>query len=365
MKSFEIWNKKFSEQALVEFSQDESGIVWLKLKSLMRKEIVEKFLSEMKISAPNTINDAFKLLYQRYCSNQLLEKDIDSFISVYNKNELNSVEKIFKSVEADLYKIKSLAWGGDAKNSLDKQIVKYVKDTSSYDKIIEKIDKEISENVYNYTVSTWYNNWSTILTEYLFKKHKKVLSAVGKIKSVDFFIDNIPIDLKITYFPKEYLHKKRKEHGHKPELTELKSIAREFKIKLNGEKSKDIIEYMLVEHARDVNNVDMLNKINDIKNQNKEIIEEAMNNKIDLIKWLYENQGEMRFGSENRLFLILINMNDIENSWKLKRNFTLLNNNIKAYLDGFDSASFKSQMIDFNFLNKKYRAAADILFIFQ
>ena len=148
-------------------------------------------------------------------------------------------------------------------------------------------------------------------------------------------------------------------------MTELKSIAREFKIKLNGEKSKDIIEYMLVEHARDVNNVDMLNKINDIKNQNKEIIEEAMNNKIDLIKWLYENQGEMRFGSENRLFLILINMNDIENSWKLKRIFTLLNNNIKAYLDGFDSASFKSQMIDFNFLNKKYRAAADILFIFQ
>jgi len=43
-----------------------------------------------------------------------------------------------------------------------------------------------------------------------------------------------------------------------------------------------------------------------------------------LIKWLYENQGEMRFSSENRLFLVLIDTSDFSSSWKLKRNLDIL-----------------------------------------
>ncbi len=40
--------------------------------------------------------------------------------------------------------------------------------------------------------------------------------------------------------------------------------------------------------------------------------------RLELIVWLYENQGEMRFGAENRLYLILADSKDFTESWETK-----------------------------------------------
>jgi len=61
----------------------------------------------------------------------------------------------------------------------------------------------------------------------------------------------------------------------------------------------------------------------------QEVIEEPQR----LIKWLYEEQGERRFDAANRLFLVLIDKNNLEESWKMKRNLDLLKDKINSYLD--------------------------------
>jgi hypothetical protein len=45
-----------------------------------------------------------------------------------------------------------------------------------------------------------------------------------------------------------------------------------------------------------------------------------MQNPLELMKWLYEEQGLRRFDAANRFFIILIDSNNLEESWKLKRN---------------------------------------------
>ena len=100
----------------------------------------------------------------------------------------------------------SYEWGGDQNNSLDKYLIShYVKLINKYDELESK-HTAIQENAWKYVRTSWYNNWTSYLIESIFKHHPKVISAVGEIKSVDFFIDDIPVDLKVTYFPNQYMN---------------------------------------------------------------------------------------------------------------------------------------------------------------
>jgi len=53
-------------------------------------------------------------------------------------------------------------------------------------------------------------------------------------------------------------------------------------------------------------------------------LEQVLKNPKDLIVWLYENQGVCRFGADNRLFVVLASKTNLEESWKLKRDFDLV-----------------------------------------
>lgn len=63
------------------------------------------------------------------------------------------------------------------------------------------------------------------------------------------------------------------------------------------------------------------------------IVEDAKRSPKELIVWLYENQGEMRFDASNRFFLILVNSSNLSESWKLKRNIPFLKQEIDTHLD--------------------------------
>lgn len=364
MKTYEEWSKIFASQDLYQFNLCESGILWLKIKSLIRSEILDFMQQKLEFSLTSkTQAQKFKEIYNLVLDNKITQKQIDFVLSQYNKDEMNALEKDFGRIESELYKMDYFTWGGDSSNSLDKQIVSFVKDTYKYDEILHKLDNDIAQNVKNYTLSSWYNNWATILTEHIFKSHPKVISAVGKIKSVDFFIQNIPIDLKITYFPKEFLKAQRKIRGLKNELTLLKNIAKIYAFAFDKECKEDIIKYQITQQILDSNNKWAISQLNQIKKQNTEIIQATIANKHTLIKWLYENQGEMRFGSENRIFIVLIDLDDFAQAWKLKRNFKLLKPKILSYLDGFDREKFLKNIIEFEFNQKQYKALADIIFV--
>ena len=103
-----------------------------------------------------------------------------------------------------------------------------------------------------------------------------------------------------------------------------------------------------------------------LKNEKLEILKEVQDNPKSLATWLYENQGEMRFGSENRLFLVLVDTEDFNSSWKLKRNLDLLKPSILSYLDNFKkNKKIEDLKVIFNFKGKPqiFSALTDIIFI--
>lgn len=102
-----------------------------------------------------------------------------------------------------------------------------------------------------------------------------------------------------------------------------------------------------------------------LKNEKLQILKDAQSNPRMLATWLYENQGEMRFGSENRLFLVLVDSDDFNNSWKLKRNLDLLAPTITKYLDNFNSKKMEDLKVTFAYKGKpqKFTALADIIFV--
>ncbi|OQY95366.1 MAG: hypothetical protein B6D37_05995 [Sphingobacteriales bacterium UTBCD1] len=366
MKEFKYWEDRHKDEKLEEFSSDARGLLWLKTKSIIRKELVEDFTTKNKIILKETaLGKQFVELFNLF-SNDLAKYSamLDEYIREKNKEVLVALDT--EKLVSELYKLKNFDWGGDYQNSLDKYLVsRYVKVHQSYETLIAKFQTEINAAVQGYVLNSWYNHWSSILIEHIFKSHPSVLPTVGQIKSVDFFIGNVPFDLKVTYLPAEYIKFKRKEKGLPVELTHLKSKAKEAGITFDKEASATDIIYEISEKMNDKNDVFCKGVLKTLKDEKLQILKEVQTNPKILAKWLYENQGEMRFGSENRLFLVLVDTDDFNSSWKLKRNLDLLKPTILKYLDNFKSKKLTDLKVDFTYKGKTgiFTALTDIIFV--
>lgn len=367
MKDFNYWDKLHKNEELEGFNNDPIGLLWLKTKSILRKELIAEFIKISNITLHETalakqFAELFDLLSSDVIkSNQLL----DDFIKSENSKQIGTLNTV--QLVSELYKLKNFDWGGDYQNSLDKYLIsRYVKvHNPSYENLLSKFDTEIGVAVQGYLLNSWYNHWSSILIEHIFKSHPEVLPTVGQIKSVDFFINNVPFDLKVTYLPAEYIKTKRKEKGLPVELTYLKKKAAEANITFDKTAKTTDIFYEIVEKMKDRNDDFCLEVLKTIKDEKLEILQEVQNDPKILATWLYENQGEMRFGSENRLFLVLVDTDDFTNSWKLKRNIDLLKPTILSYLDNFKSKKMEDLKITFEFKGKTktFTALTDIIFV--
>jgi hypothetical protein len=367
MKDFNYWKKLHESEKLEEFSTDTIGLLWLKTKSIIRKELIAEFIEKNSVSLVETaIGKQFVELFDLLCKDiEKSHKILDVYIKDKNEKQLGNIN--VEQLVSELYKLQNFKWGGDYQNSLDKYLVsRYVKvQNPSYEILISKFETEINVAVQGYVLNSWYNHWSSILIEHIFKSHTSVLPTVGQIKSVDFFINNIPFDLKVTYLPAEYIKFKRKEKSLPVEFTFLKRKATEAGIVFD-KKAKDAdVYYEIVEKMKDRNDEFCISVLETLKNEKLQILNEAKSNPKILATWLYENQGEMRFGSENRLFLVLVDTEDFSNSWKLKRNFDLLKPTILTYLDNFKTKKIEDLKVAFNFKGKPqtFTALTDIIFV--
>jgi hypothetical protein len=366
--TFTFWKKKHDDASLELFNTDTLGQLWIKLKSIIRPELIKEFITRNSITlSSSTANKQFEELFCLLSKNiETAHKILDAYIR--DKNTIILKELDMEKLVSELYKLKVFEWGGDYKNSLDKYLVNhYVKTISSYDLLLSKFDMEINHAVKGYVLNSWYNHWSSILIEHIFKLHESVLPTVGQIKNVDFFINNIPFDLKVTYFPAEYLKQKRKEKGLPVELTYLKSKAKELNILFDKRATSSDIYYEITEKMKDKGTADCLNVINTLKRENMGIVADAQQNTKFLSQWLYENQGEMRFGSENRLFLVLIDADDFSNSWKLKRNIELLIPAINTFLDDFAKKDIRDLEVVFNYPGRQnaFHSLAEVIFVLK
>lgn len=57
----------------------------------------------------------------------------------------------------------------------------------------------------------------------------------------------------------------------------------------------------------------------------------AISNPKELAVWLYENQGAQRFGADNRLFVILQDVQNPKDSWKIKRDINFIKQKINSF----------------------------------
>jgi len=123
MKDFKYWDNLSKSEKLEEFSSDKSGLLWLKLKSIIRKELVKKFMgfSGLQISTLKQGQNFMELF-------GLLSKDLDGshtmldkFLRQINTEELEKLDT--EQLVSELYKLKNFDWGGDYQNSLDKYLV--------------------------------------------------------------------------------------------------------------------------------------------------------------------------------------------------------------------------------------------------
>ncbi len=368
LNNFNKWKSVYDVGELLPFTDNKEALLWLKVKSIVRKEIINEFCSENQIFLETTsLIKQFEELFNLLTTNvDESHKKLDSYILFKNVQILKELDQ--EKLVSELYKLQNFEWGGDYQNSLDKYLVThYVKIIQSFDELTSKFDKEIKHAVQGYVLNSWYNHWSSILIEHIFKSHKIVLPTVGQIKSLDFFVNQIPFDLKVTYFPAEFLKAQRRLKGYPVELTYLKSKAKELGITYDKDAKINEIHYEISEKLKDRNSKESLEVLSTLKQENLGIVKECIKNPKLLAKWLYENQGEMRFGSENRLFLVLIDTDDFSASWKLKRNLDLLKPSIYNYLNNFDKKSLNDMKIDFTFQGKSkiYTTYADVIFVLK
>lgn len=90
-------------------------------------------------------------------------------------------------------------------------------------------------------------------------------------------------------------------------------------------------------------------------------ISEAFANPLELAVYLYENQGRERFGDDNRMFLILFDIDTPHDSWKLKREFRLIETNVNSFFTNENVTG--EDTVVFNYDGENYSALAKILII--
>jgi len=90
-------------------------------------------------------------------------------------------------------------------------------------------------------------------------------------------------------------------------------------------------------------------------------LEQVLKNPKDLIIWLCENQGVQRFGADNRLCIVLVSKNNLDESWKLKRDVDFVFDAIDKFFDQ-ESVSTKDEIV-FIFKKRTYTTISKILII--
>jgi hypothetical protein len=350
--------RAFQNDDIAELSKDARGLRFLKLRSLSRNEYMLRLIADHSIEVPDARGkELLRFLFESNLTNQQIEHTIRTIYA--EERGVHAARE--DELVSELYKMKVFDWGGLHQNSLEKTIVdNYVKKIQSFDKLEECIQDELFHSMRGYVLCSWYNHWTSIIIEDIFRDHKAVLPAVGLIKKVDFFIDNVPFDLKVTYLPEGYIKEKRRTEELRPELTLLKQICKQKGIHFDDSLPEGRLLEDLWAKVADHPSLETKNVIRNLRDKRLSIIDSAVSNPIDLIRWLYENQGVRRFDASNRLFLVLIDCRNFFDSWKLKRAKSLLVDKIHRHLDGADRSG---RRIQFEWEGRKYTVTSDVVFV--
>lgn len=350
----------YREDRISELSLDPDGMRFLLLRSLSRVEHTDTLARD--------VGQNLEAVPRRQHLRQLFESGVTAQQMQQTIEKIHAAERLVRAEHegtliTELYKMQSFDWGGLYQNSLEKTIVdNYVKKIVSFDKLNDRIDNELLSSMRGYVQCSWYNHWTSIIIEDIFKNHTRVLPAVGLIKKVDFFIDMVPFDLKVTYLPEGYIKDRRSATGLRPELTLLKKEARSLGVQFDRTLSAGRLLELLWSRLADHPSAGAQELVCKLSEQRDEALAECVNDPDTLIRWLYENQGVRRFDASNRLFLILVNTHNYFASWKLKRAKDLLERDIGRYLNALKKGHV-GRKVSFTWEGQQHSAVSDVVIV--
>lgn len=350
----------FKSDRIKDLCESADGLRFLKLRSLSRKPHLMK-LFEVALITPQT-KSAQGMLKEAFETVAVNDKIIDQTIAEIYKPERKERKEKEPDLVNQLYRLEIFDWGGLHQNSLESTIVNnYVKRIRDYDQLSKSIETELHYSMRGYVLCSWYNHWTSIIIEDILRDHPKVLPAVSLISKIDFFLNGIPFDLKVTYLPEGYVKERRQQAEQRPELTLLKQWARQNNVWFNTDDPESRLLTDLWNKASDHPSMDARRLISELFAFRRQVVQDIQSDPFDLIRWLYENQGVRRFDASNRLFVVLIDPTNFFESWKLKRARPLLASNITRYLDAVPVSPGRD--VKFTWEGSSYSAIADAIVI--
>ncbi|MDE2858186.1 MAG: hypothetical protein OXN94_10100, partial [Chloroflexota bacterium] len=350
--SFASLKRLYDANRFAELIGSNDGIYWLKLRSISRKEQLQSICDRVGLgTAQVQTRNLFKFVFEQRPD----ESMVDDFIRTSYERERKQRLRNENYLVSQLYQMKVFDWGGLYQNNLERTIVNnFIKKIQDWDELNRAIEDELHNSLQGYVRCSWYNHWSSILIEDIFKDHARVLPTIGLVKKIDFFIFDFPFDLKVTYFPVEYMKTLRRNKGLRPEFTELKRFCRQSGIWFDNRKKEKLLLPELLMKVEELPKSSAREFLSDLRGVRSDIIKETLQDPTELKIWLYENQGDRRFDAANRFFLILIDLDNLEESWKLKRNKAVLHPVITGHLDKMTEEAIGDLRIDFTWNDDVY-----------
>lgn len=279
-------------------------INFIKLKSLKKADLF-KLCDKFSIDSSKDISQTITNILKSFNNKKIITSQINEYIkNLYEelrKNEIDLTGATHKVIVRELNKVNSHIWGM-VQGAVDSHIqANYVRKYFLYNDIIKAVESSLYNTIKSYTLCTWFNHWSTVFLEDLICENENVVPIIKKVKGVDAIWNEQPVDIKVTNLPKEWF-------------------------------------------------------------KDKKTIDDAINDPILAAKYLYEYQGEDRFGDENRLFILIYDKKNPSESWKIKRDYNL----IKEKVDKFFSRKVVLDPVNFSYGKKnktQHQAHTKVLFI--
>lgn len=277
---------------------------FIKLKSLKKADLF-KFCNEFSIKPSKDITQTIVNILSLFDDKKITTNQINGYIKALYRNirkdEIDSTGATHRVIVRELNKVDSHIWGM-VQGAVDPHIqANYVRKYFLYNDVVRAIENKLYDTIKFYTLCTWFNHWSTVFLEDLICENKNIVPIIKKVKGVDVIWNEQPVDIKVTNLPKEWF-------------------------------------------------------------KDNKTIDDAIKNPILVAKYLYEYQGEARFGDENRLFILIYDKNNPSESWKIKRDYDL----IKRKVDKFFGQRIKLDPVNFSYgkkQKKQYQAHSKVLFI--
>lgn len=111
MKEFNYWKKLHESETLEEFSNDTIGLLWLKTKSIIRKELIADFIANNAIALTETaLAKQFVELFSALSNDPVnSHKLLDDYIKSENGKQAGKLDT--DQLVSELYKLKNFDWG--------------------------------------------------------------------------------------------------------------------------------------------------------------------------------------------------------------------------------------------------------------